>query len=87
MARIPSAEAAFMASLEIEGAGVRLVPEHDDSGHRVLSVYLDNGCGGHSLFKSYRHRANAISVANLLAGARRVKDRKAQTERRGKSGR
>jgi hypothetical protein len=78
----------FASKLEIEQSGVRIV-----HGDRTTSVYLDNGCGGRSLVKRYRDPATAISIANLLAGARRVKDRKggksnAQSDRRsGKSGR
>ena len=82
MSRVPSSEASFIASLDIEQSGVRLVPGFDDSGHRRLSVYIDNGSGGRLLVKHYRNRANAVSVANLLAGAQRIKDRKG-----GKSGR
>ena len=75
----------FASKLEIEQSGVRIV-----HGDRTTSVYLDNGCGGRALVKRYSDQATAISVANLLAGARRVKDRKggkAQTDRRGRSGR
>jgi hypothetical protein len=67
----------FVSRLEIEQSGVRIV-----HGPRTTAVYLDNGCGGRALVKRYRDPATAISVANLLAGARRVKDRNG-----GKSGR
>ncbi len=82
----------FVSRLEIEQSGVRLVPSRDKLGRQFMSVYLDNGSGGRSLIKRYRNPATAVSVANLLAGAKRVKDRNggkpnAHADRRGKSGR
>lgn len=65
----------FVSRLEAEQSGVRLVPSRDRLGRLCLSVYLDNGSGGRSLVKRYADHATAVSVANLLAGARRVKNR------------